>query len=193
METLSPYLGTINGCIHDGFQDFFEANGFDPSLVKGTKAGIIHDRTVSRVEEAFENHPKAKTFVINGLFLLKIEEQYLIRFKKLNSSLRPSNIPTQQQFDFESQMSLPGIPGTLIKLTAGYVPNQFWTKIDSAHLVCHQNEVLLWEHELILAVPDSVITFPDQKTQEQDTPVKRIKKDEAAIIKKRVIRKPSNS
>ena len=54
ITTLSPYLNTINECIRGGFQDFFKVNSSNDSLVKGTKASIIHDHTVSRVSEAFE-------------------------------------------------------------------------------------------------------------------------------------------
>lgn len=99
-----------------------------------TEANIIHDLIVECVKEKFEQDLHSYHVTKNGLFLLGVDNgAILIRFKKMDSKKRVSNIPTNQSYRFNNQFAL---FGPSININAGYHINGLDTEI---YVACPKN------------------------------------------------------
>lgn len=170
---LKPHLDPLARCIKSGFDIYLEKLGPESHLHPiRTRASFIHDQIVHLIEEEFDNTPGTNIIVQNGLFLLGIEE-ILIRFKKLNDNLIPSNIPTQQQLDFDRQLDIPGFPSRGVYLNAGYTPNAFWSRLKSMNISFIVERRVKWDIDLGESVQQAkLFEFPD--TSKVRSPGKRV-------------------
>ena len=79
--------------------------------------------------------------------LFAFGDEFLIHLKKLSPNFRPSNFPTQtalKLFDEGTSDALPGIAPSLPILTAGYVPNAYFTDILGVYMTYIQRGATQW-------------------------------------------------
>lgn len=148
------YFGRIASVIEGAFDDFqrsldsISAAGILTDLRIRTSASFVHDMISSRSKLEFSNEPTVKVGEFNGIFGLVIDSRLFIRFKKLNSELKTSNIPTQQSQGFiKQQFELPGL-GRLTLLTAGYLLSPTGTAIRNIYLTCRRENEIIWHRDL---------------------------------------------
>jgi hypothetical protein len=122
---LEPYVRRLRECVRTAIGTF-QAD-FGPRLYKmalGTQASLIRDYIVDEIKREFDGEPGVSHKTSHGLFLLNIDNRYLLRFKKFDRRLRTRNIPTQLSLDFllQQPLSLPGMPDAATHLNVGYKP-----------------------------------------------------------------------
>lgn len=187
--------GTIHEVLTEGFQDYFSLYGAHAAChASRTRACLIHDHQRDRAKSAFallQESWQYHELHTRGMFIF---DDFILCFKRLDQDLLPSNVPTQTSLGFDEQIALPGIPPTLPRIIAGYVPNVDWSGITSTHLVFRLGRVMLWhvclEEELMEAL-DTVTarTNPIPDAAQKRKPLRV--KDE--ILPDRKIRKDSNA
>ena len=106
---LGPYLQRLAHCIASAWRDFEEHVSAEvrADVSPRTRAAFVNDRVLIAARREFEKDKKV-AFVRGrgGLFMLMIENAFLLRFKKLKPNLQASNIPTIQARLFNQQKKL---------------------------------------------------------------------------------------
>ncbi|QDV91788.1 hypothetical protein RAS2_28940 [Phycisphaerae bacterium RAS2] len=93
-----------------------------------TRAGFVRDAAVHRIRKKWD-HDKGIRFIDRrGMFLVVIENEALVRLKKLGKNRRPSAIKTAQHWEYFSE-SLFGFPLYLTRLVVGYELNREQTEV----------------------------------------------------------------
>lgn len=162
---LKPHLPKVLSCIIDGW-DSAQKIPNRYKLETRTKSGIVRDFIVDSVKETFEPIPGASPIQINDYFFLRIDK-FHIRFKKFDLNRLPRNYPTKQAVALEKQlMELPDVDGQ-IYLNAGYIPNEFETKILGVYVTCQVGKSNAWEIALG-GVENGFVVLPTQQNFDED-------------------------
>lgn len=170
---LGPILPRIQLALRDAWRDLESLPAaIRADMTARTRAGFLHDRILVHIRRSLDAEPGV-TFLRGrgGLTLLAFKQRFLIRFKKLRSDLRTSNIPTQQSLAFASQktLELPGMPPRLTHLNAGYVLNRMQTDIASTHITCPAGKEVAWEIPLTAEATAEVVAFTSPQNDARTT------------------------
>lgn len=145
---LEPYKARLRECIMQAWEDYESQYGHVRYIhTPRTRANIVHDHMVHHARRLFEGNAGVFMSEIKGLFLIEIEGQLLVRFKKLDEDKKHHNYPTPQNLEFWDQLDLPGIPH-LTRLVAGYELNNLQTAIDAIYITCPNGSCNAWYFEL---------------------------------------------
>ncbi|MDD2542273.1 MAG: hypothetical protein PHH28_14705 [Desulfuromonadaceae bacterium] len=141
---LQPFLNPIFRCIQDGWRDFLS---IDPAKIQSleirTRAGLIRDFTVAHVKRLAFSQDGMSFGAKEGHLLIGSGSNLLIQFKKLADGLAVANYQTERRRQFDAQMPLEGV-ASATRLTAGYIPDDLWTKPRELYVVCHCGKVQEW-------------------------------------------------
>ncbi|MES0492081.1 MAG: hypothetical protein ABUK01_18985 [Leptospirales bacterium] len=177
LNILNPYLPKINLCIKNGISRFnkeYTESGKAVSLSKTTLSSALRDYIVEEVEKEFNDMQGHGIYIRRKglLFYIEINNNILIKFKKLDRYARPSNIQTQQVLEFcnEGQGEL---FGERTYLAAGYKKKD--QEYEYSFVVCPKgrNKLAYWVHEFgDKEARDIVIELPiDDNTQVPQLPL----------------------
>lgn len=145
---ITPHFKTIEGVIRDGF-DYYHSRYADECFQHTTRsrASLINDHIVQHALQRLVPagaHPvrlmQRRLFDFGG--------QFLLHFKKLNRQMMTSNYPTLFAMEFNRQYDLPGLPATLPRLVAGYIPLPDWSGIESVCVTCPDGNDVAWSINL---------------------------------------------
>lgn len=101
---------------------------------------------------------------------LVFEDRYVVRFKKLDTRGRWSNISTKQQKLWNSQqLELPGLPPRAVRLIAGYQLNALGTALEKTMLAMPDQNAVAWVLE-ITGDSENVIPMPVPAAAATDKP-----------------------
>ena len=149
-ERLAPYLGKLSECIDLGWNDFErECSHIRHKTSPRSRACIVHDNIVNRARKLFEEEENIILYDRNGTLMLQIEEDFLLRFKKLDEDKISKGINTQERIDFLDQ-ELPELPGICrgTNVIAGYELNRLQTDIKEITVTCPSGKQNSWIIEL---------------------------------------------
>lgn len=178
-QILAPHYPKIAKSILEGFEDFQKTSiciseriGFFQSKTR-TKACLIHDLISNRIKLNFLGEDKIEVGEWNGIFGLKISENILIRFKKLNEDYSSSSLPTKQSRAYLKQLPIEGFPDEPTFLFAGYIPDKSWTGVKGLYITCWNGNENVWVNNILKHISSTQTTLSiETKVQE---PVKRVK------------------
>jgi hypothetical protein len=126
-----------------------------------TRANVLYDLMVNQARIEFRGI--RGTAIIDppsGVVLLDIDQQVLIRFKKLDDDSLPRNYPTLAAKDWDIGEDLPGIPSSPQRLSLGYRLNRLQTTVKDVMVSNTLAGRLLYD--IILDEPDEgIIVLPD--------------------------------
>ncbi|MCK5608768.1 hypothetical protein KAR91_43220 [Candidatus Pacearchaeota archaeon] len=179
-EVIGSHVGQIGDCIRYGWGANQQMAMKDPDTCKAfgvrTRACMVHDLIVEKAKAIFRGAAGVMTYMEEGIFTVDFYGKLRLRFKKLNTDLRPHNIPTKQQQMF-GQQTLFGPEST--KVTAGYVLDRTELSIAAMHIVCWDNNEKLWNWPL--PVVKAIALEPVDVSMDNAVIItSRIKKDESA-------------
>lgn len=145
---LEPHFNSIWRIVTGAWGDYNEhykemKHKYTPTC----RANIIHSHMVDNAKKEFEGVKGVKPMVIDGLFILSIENKLVVRFKKLDDDMKSRNYPTNRQIDYLAQMDIPGIP-LATRLEAGYQLNELQTGYKSVLITCPQGSKIAWYLEV---------------------------------------------
>ena len=150
-QILSPHLTLLRDCVTDGFSDYHLHYGHVSYLHNArTRASAIHDHIVSHVKSRFGGSTSIRKIPIRIRNLFDVDGKLVLQFKKLSKGLRTSNIQTHLtlSLDNKNNITLPGIPPSLPRLSLGYVPKHDWTSIEGVFITYVLNKKLIWYIDL---------------------------------------------
>lgn len=143
-EILKPIFPILEQIIRDGFRFYVDSyRDFAFKHSPRTRASTINDHIV---DLAMQRLPafgiRSARLMQRSLFEFKGE--CLLHFKKLNRRKLTANYPTLFALDFNKQLDLPGLPSTLPRLVAGYVPTPDWSGVESVYVTCPNGDDVEW-------------------------------------------------
>lgn len=148
VTVLKPYLDKLRECVVLAWDDYItQYNDLRFPHTSRTRANIIHDLMCLHAKRQFAPIKGVHIRETNGLFLVDFHGELQIRFKKLNRSMKSSNIPTQQTLHFFEQLELEGIPSAT-RLVIGYILDEAQTQIRTVVITCPKGQEIEWYLEL---------------------------------------------
>lgn len=163
---LDPFLERIEFCIASAIEEYNKIDSQTRSkFKKRTKASIINDFMVFNAARELEGLQGVLFSHNRQQFSVFLNDNFQLRFKKLDYRLRPSNIRTIQVFNFENQVQtqLPDMPSPVTHIIAGYVWNDLQTAIKDIYITCPNGPYNEWELRI------SAIKSPRVAPTEVDT------------------------
>jgi hypothetical protein len=180
-KILRPIYGHIREAILGGFR--YRQTRYSEELsnhTPRTRACLVNDLIVVEFMKRKLKEFGIRVFKIHSRILFDIRGEVILHFKKLDGNLLSSNLQTEFAYAFTRQKDLPGIPSTLPRLIAGYIPNRDWTAIDGVAVTLPRGTEILWSRSLL----DQSSVIQLQKTLKPE-----ILKNEAPQEKRRIRRK----
>jgi len=146
-EILKPHLERFWNCIVGAWREYLQEYAHIKHVHTDRKrASILHDHMVDRARKEFQG-VKGVHFLEGRLFLLSIDQQIIVRFKKLDDDMKSRNYPTLHALKFLQQLDIPGIP-PVTRVEAGYQLNGLETGIQAVLITCREGAKLEWFLEL---------------------------------------------
>lgn len=184
---LEPYYDNLVSCIGGGVNDYFKIKEFVDSFGRftkhenRTKGSIIHDQIKARISETFGED---SLFESNGVFGLKINNDFLIRFKKLDDYKKVAGYKTNQYIKYMGQSIIDGFPDTPTFLFAGYIPDKSWTSIKGIYIACWNGSTIEWFDEIGKYAVQQLNIFQQPATEEEQNRMRvRLKRNKNDINK----------
>lgn len=145
-------MQTIRETIVAGFTYYHRRYGDESHKHQArSRANLVNDHIVDFANEKLATTPGVETRSIYGRRLFEINGQVLLHFKKLDNRKLSSNYPTLFALDYNKQLELPGIPPTLPRLIAGFVPSPDWSSLEGVYITCPQGNKVDWFIDLTAA------------------------------------------
>jgi len=168
-RAVEPFRNTLASSILGAVEDWEAVLGESPTRTGGlsnfTFTRFVHDRTVHRLQtaQAAGECPGLRMKKVRGLWAAVIDDQMMLKLKKLDSRLRSRNIQTGQTLAFDNQIPLEGFsPRPLTNATSGYVLGKSTRQIERAVVVCWDGDDQHWAIDLLgnAGSADEVVTLP---------------------------------
>jgi hypothetical protein len=173
---LEPHYSNIYNSIVKGFDDYLKIKNFASEIVRSpityegrTNGSIIHDHIKHHISNEYGMDMLVEARKWNNIFALKIENNFLIRFKKLDKSKKISNYQTLQHINFMAQSLIDGFPDEPTFLFAGYIPDKTWTTIKGVYIACWNGKSIEWFDEIGKYCVQQLNLFEEIPSEEQET------------------------
>ncbi|MET3125459.1 hypothetical protein ABID42_000547 [Arcicella rosea] len=169
---LEPHYSNIVNSIVGGFEDYQKISEFANTLGRPvtfggcTKGSLIHDQIRVRITEQYEESNLFEARKWNNIFALKLEDDVLIRFKKLDKNKGIANYRTEQHIKFMAQSLIDGFPDQPTFLFAGYIPDKTWTSIRGVYIACWNGKTIEWFDEIGKYCVRQLNIFEEPATEE---------------------------
>jgi hypothetical protein len=150
-KLLEPYMMAIKDAILAGFNYYHRRYGDESHAHQArSRANLVNDHIVDFANRNLAKFPGVKHLSVFGRKLFQVHDQMLLHFKKLNRQKLPSNYPTLFALDFskQKQLELPGLPATLPRLIAGFVPSKDWSRVEGVYITCPDGNTVAWYLDL---------------------------------------------
>jgi hypothetical protein len=144
-KLLEPYLQTIKDSILLGFNYYHRRYADESHRHQArSRANLVNDHIVDNAYQRLTRFSGVRPLSVFGRRLFQIHDQLLLHFKKLDRQKHSSNYPTLFAMDFNKQLELPGLPATLPRLIAGFVPSRDWTRVEAVYITCPSGSRVAW-------------------------------------------------
>jgi hypothetical protein len=159
LSLLQPYLETLNECIDGGWSAWKKDYAHKVHILDArSRAAIVYAEIFHRAVASFQQLEGVKVLIRPGSLMIYIGEDITLRFKKMRTDGRCSNIRTVIQRRFLAQFQLPGmLDGTLVH--AGYQLDDLQQDIVRKAIVCQLGKQVLWDID-ISGTPAELVAMP---------------------------------
>ncbi|HEG43375.1 MAG TPA: hypothetical protein ENH94_04930 [Phycisphaerales bacterium] len=144
-EILKPHYEKLSKCFINAWGDYITIIEKCASSCVGftatTRANIVQNSIIENAKRLFSDVGGVTCYYSNGLFALDFYGKIILRFKKIDRSLRPHNVRTEQQ----GQCTMQTLFDNATIVTAGYRVDVTETSIKDIKVVCWFNNCLLWQ------------------------------------------------
>lgn len=145
MEALAPVLLKTFECWHRAMETYQSY----PALALAqhddrAAANNLHAHMWMELQGAFAEAAGVALLEVRGLHLMNVGDKVVCRFKKVDQGGNSVTHPSQQQEDFDRQLSIPGLPPAATRLTFGYQPDAAFSAIERVLVSCQMGKTILW-------------------------------------------------
>jgi hypothetical protein len=131
MTMLEPYLARMYPCFPAALALYNEtAAHIRAEHDDRAAASSVYCHVWSGLQRELSEEAGFHFLTHNGLNLLNIRDQVLIRAKKVDANGRHRNADTTQQRAFDAQEELPGLPPAAVRLVMGYQPDVAFSEVE---------------------------------------------------------------
>lgn len=124
-----------------------------------TAANCIYSHMAALADQKLTSLPGVVYLNIRGLKVWVLGERAAVRFKKMDEDGRWQNHTSQQQRDFDAQLSLPGLPHPPLNLVTGYYPNATGTEVERVQVAKPAGRGVDW-CAAIIPTSDQIVGQP---------------------------------
>lgn len=171
LRVLKPLHTCLYAVVESAWRDF---QAMSPGLVRPHmrwKTTTMHEFMVQHARARLDG-VQGVALVEGNRFLASVEDTLLLRFKKLDQTLRTSNYPTPTAQRFDAQLPLASLLSPrLPRVTVGYQPRRDWTELIAVTVVHSVGKHVQWFYDLdseeqsqtvlpAQPLPDTVIVRP---------------------------------
>ncbi len=150
------YGPILNGCLETAYARWIEKHRSELNIHRGrTRSSWVWDCAVDLLRSALATNRAFRFIDVHGTTYITYNQEFLIKVKKFDKSLRTSNIPTLASGRFNRQLPL-GFEDELTHLYLGYVPDDLNMRIEQVHITCPMGNRVAW----------SILVAPDQPSQQ---------------------------
>jgi hypothetical protein len=164
-KVLGPLYGPIREAILKGFR--YRQKRYAEELsnhTARTRASLINDLIVNEFLKLNLKQLGVRPFKVQNRILFDIQGEMILHFKKLNRHLQSSNLQTEFAYAFTQQMELLGVPSSLPRLVAGYVPSGDFVNITDVCVTLPKGKKVEWSRSL-LEQAEPTINLEDHKNE----------------------------
>jgi hypothetical protein len=149
-ELLQPFYDDLVEIMQKGLNKFMTLpDDLRDRARPRTLANVLNDCICREAVDRFDKETLVRVVDDWEGYLFVFHEQAVLRFKKVSSTLRPSNVPTGRQVDIGwQQCEIDGVE-TPTLVNVGYEPNVIFTEIKTCGLSCRKGESVLWVIPLV--------------------------------------------
>lgn len=145
MGALAPVLLETHECWHRAMQTY---QSYPPIALAQhddrAAASNLHAHMWVELQAAFAETSGVALLEVRGLHLMNVGDKVVCRFKKVDQGGNSVTHPSQQQEDFDRQLSIPGLPPAATRLTFGYQPDAAFSAIERVLVSCQMGKTILW-------------------------------------------------
>ena len=150
---LGPIIGKLCRCLEEGFAEghrvfkTLSLNGLGPTHDPGTVAAVIWDVTVCVARREFKSCEGViiRDFPRQKLFYLVVQDHLVLRFKKLDRSLKSANYPTDRIDAYRNQALRETLfPSFHTHAEVGYVADATGSELTGIYVTCPDGRHLAW-------------------------------------------------
>jgi hypothetical protein len=169
---LKPYLDLMLLSVKEAWESWTKLGEREPAFRKPldttARANIIWNHIKQNVKEKFKGITGVSICQKGRSFALRIENQAMTRFKKMDGKFRTSNVPTRRQMELQMQLqsanvALPGMADDATWLTCGYILDELQTKIEQIAVTCNIGS----ENKFIIPITADNVVTPIAKPAER--------------------------
>lgn len=186
---LAPYHPRLLQCFDEGWKRYDDTIPRRLPLISSRgQANAYHEFLVEEVRTRLGG---LEGILIDeskdNRFLVYVQQQLLLRFKKLDRKLRTSNYPTPTSVAFDAQEEIEGLP-ECCRLTVGYQFDRMRRGLKSVYVLYAKGREPLWHYDLRDPSLHQVMELPlerREKGREADVAVPRVKPKRVADSEER--------
>lgn len=152
MRDIQPLLPGIHAVFRDAFALYQGPDYSDRVRAEHNDraaANNMYAHVEKKAIEVFDGIPGVAFINVNSLHVLNYKDLALLRFKKVRANGRHSNVQTDQQRDYDDQLSIPGLPDRARRLTAGYQLDAAGTSIERVIISRPIGRTILWAAQVL--------------------------------------------
>ena len=147
MAVATPMLRVVHDILRASFERYWGADYSEGARAEHrarTTANIIYDHAENLLRQREDEIPGLKLLNVRGLTLANYRDQVVFRLKKVDADGHHANVATNQQLDYEEQLSFAEFPDEAFRLVAGYEPDPTGTFIERVMIVRQIGQVIYW-------------------------------------------------
>lgn len=152
MAAVAPVLDDVYDCWHramDTYQSY-------PAIAIAqhddrAAANCVHAHMWIELQDAMAERSGVALLEVRGLQVMNVGDRVVCRFKKVDGRGNSVTHPSQQQEDFDRQLSIPDLPAAATRLTVGYQPDAAFSSIERVVVVCQMGKTILWSAQVTKA------------------------------------------
>jgi hypothetical protein len=157
MEFLEPLLVLLHEGWHAAHSKY---RSYDPEHTAdhddSTAASCVRSHMWAYVQNQIDGRPGVTLLNVRGLKLLNYFDRYVLRFKQVNKAGLHHNYPTDQQNDFDQNVTLPELPPEAIRLTSGYQLSAAGDSIERVMIARILGKSALWLSQINVIAAEPV-------------------------------------
>jgi hypothetical protein len=173
---LTPHFPDLIDSIETGWRDFHsEVTESGRSRMEArTRANVVSDFARDRALTIFSGRPGLRACLDLGFFKLYVADRIVLRIKKLDGELLPTNVQTDQQRDWYNNEPVKGVPSECLRLNLGYRLNAIADQIADIVITWQPSWRVLGWYFSILGEPGEQIRPIDSPVGPQPMPLPQV-------------------
>jgi hypothetical protein len=121
LRPLEPLLDDLDAICRHGFRVY---RGYPAEVLiehdARAAASCTYIHMLTEADRRFLGRKGMTLLDVNGLKIWNVDDQAVIRFKRMDEDGKSRNYPTRQARAFDLGRALPGLPPPAVRLTVGY-------------------------------------------------------------------------